>query len=111
MVADISNYVGREQAFIKHYFLESYLESLVYKTASTFDEIAYVDGFSGPWQSTGENFADTSFGIALAALRKAKGTWKEHGRDVGMSAYLVERSPTAYANLEGVTTQRHGRQS
>lgn len=102
MVADISNYVGREQAFVKHFFLESYLESLVYKTASAFDEIAYVDGFSGPWQSTGENFADTSFGIALAALRKAKSTWKEHGKEVRMSAYLVERSPSAYANLEAL---------
>lgn len=102
MVADISNYVGREQAFVKHYFLESYLESLVYKTASAFDEIAYVDGFSGPWQSSGEDFTDTSFGIALAALRKAKATWKDHGKEVRMSAYLVERSPAAFANLEAI---------
>ena len=102
MVADISNYVGREQAFVKHFFLASYLESLIYKTAGKFDEVAYVDGFSGPWQSTGEDFADTSFGIALAALRKAKASWKEHGRDVRMSAYLVEKSPSAYANLEAI---------
>lgn len=102
MVADISIYLGREQAFVKHYFLESYLKSLIYKTASTFDEIAYIDGFSGPWQSTGENFADTSFGIALAALRKAKGSWKEHGKDVRMSAYLVERSLKAYDSLEAI---------
>lgn len=102
MVADLSNYVGREQAFVKHFFLESYLESLIYKTAGKFDQIAYVDGFSGPWQSTGEDFADTSFGIALAALRKARATWKEHGRDVQMSAYLVERAASAYANLEAI---------
>jgi three-Cys-motif partner protein len=100
MVADISNYVGREQAFVKHFFLENYLEGLVYKTASVYDEIAYVDGYSGPWQSAGENYQDTSFGIALAALRKAKQTWKEHGRDVRMSAHLVERSPAAFANLQ-----------
>lgn len=62
----------------------------------------YVDGFSGPWQSTGEDFADTSFGIALAALRKAKATWKDHGRDVRMSAYLVEKAPGPYANLEAI---------
>ena len=102
MVADISKYVGREQAFVKHFFLESYLESLIYKTASAYDEIAYVDGFSGPWQSKGEDYSDTSFGIALAALRKAKATWKDHGKDVRMSAYLVERSATAYANLEAI---------
>ncbi|MGC1305486.1 MAG: three-Cys-motif partner protein TcmP [Caulobacteraceae bacterium] len=103
MVADITNYVGREQAFVKPFFLESYLESLIYKTASVYDEIAYVDGFSGPWQSTGEDYADTSFGIALAALRKAKGTWKDqHGKDVRMSVYLVERAAGPYANLEAL---------
>lgn len=103
MVADASRYVGREQAGVKHYFLEAYLESLIYKTASAYDEVAYVDGFSGPWQSTGEDFEDTSFGIALAALRKAKASWKAvRGRDVKMSAFLVEKSATAFANLEKI---------
>lgn len=103
MVADPSKYVGREQALVKHYFLEAYLESLIFKTASAYDEIAYVDGFSGPWQSTGENFEDTSFGIALSALRKAKASWKDlRGRDVKMSAFLVEKSAAAFANLETI---------
>ena len=82
MVADPLKYVGREQALVKRYFLKAYLESLIYKTASAYDEVVYVDGFSGPWQSTGEDFEDTSFGIALDALRKAKASWKERGRDV-----------------------------
>lgn len=102
MVADLRNYAGREQAYVKHFFLESYLESLVFKTASKYDHVAYVDGFSGPWQSTGENFEDTSFGIALAALRKAKAAWKTQSRDVRMSAFLVEKSPRAYAELEAI---------
>lgn len=102
MVADLSKYAGREQAYVKHYFLESYLESLIYKIASRYDSIAYVDGFSGPWQSTGENFEDTSFGIALSALRKAKETWKTRGRAVKMLAFLVERSAEAYSDLEKV---------
>jgi three-Cys-motif partner protein len=102
MVADISNYVGREQAFVKHFFLASYLENLVFKTASKFDHIAYVDGFSGPWQSTGDNYTDTSFGIALAALRKAKKAWKDQGRDVRMSAHLVEKAAGPYANLQAI---------
>jgi three-Cys-motif partner protein len=99
MVADISNYEGREQAYIKHLFLSDYLERLVFKTASKFDTVVYVDGFSGPWQSTGESFADTSFGIALAALRKARAAWKSHGRDVRMIAVLVESSHVAYDQL------------
>ncbi len=103
MVADVSKYAGREQAYVKHYFLESYLESLIFKIASRYDEIAYVDGFSGPWQSTGENFEDTSFGIAVTALRKAKETWKaQSGRDVKMSAYLVEKAASAYSALEAL---------
>ena len=102
MIADLRNYEGREQAYVKHFFLESYLESLVFKTASAYRHVAYVDGFSGPWQSQGENFEDTSFGIALAALRKAKAAWKEQGKEVKMSAHLVERSRTAYAELENI---------
>jgi three-Cys-motif partner protein len=96
------DYAGREQSYVKHVFLERYLEALVHKTASRYSNIVYVDGFAGPWQSANEQFHDTSFGIALAALRNAKASWKKNGRDVRMSAYLVERDPTAYKKLAGV---------
>ncbi|MFL5209498.1 MAG: hypothetical protein ACJ8CC_10155, partial [Microvirga sp.] len=72
MVA-LADYTGREQAYVKHVFLERYLETLFFKTASFYDHIFYVDGFAGPWQSANEQFEDTSFGIALQALRKTKG--------------------------------------
>lgn len=98
MVA-LEDYAGREQSYVKHVFLESYLESLVHKTASIFPHIVYVDGFAGPWQSATEKFGDTSFGIALNALRRARASWKEKGRDVRMSAFLVERDATAYEKL------------
>jgi three-Cys-motif partner protein len=101
MVA-IQDYQGREQAYVKHVFLERYLERLVHKTASRYDHIVYVDGFAGPWQSANEQFQDTSFGIALNALRSAKATWKAAGRDVKMSAYLVEHDPGSYGQLVGV---------
>jgi three-Cys-motif partner protein len=96
MVA-IQDYQGREQSYVKHVFLERYLERLVHKTASSYDHIVYVDGFAGPWQSASERFQDTSFGIALNALRQAKATWKAASRDVKMSAYLVEQDRVAYA--------------
>lgn len=102
MARNLDHYKGREQAYVKHFFLDEYLESLIHKTGSAYSEIAYVDGFSGPWQSSGENYADTSFGIALAALRKARASWKALGRDVKMTAYLVEKSAGAYANLEAI---------
>jgi len=98
MVA-IHDYQGREQAYVKHVFLERYLERLVHKTASRYDHVVYVDGFAGPWQSANEQFQDTSFGIALNALRQAKATWKTSRRNVKMSAHLVEQDSGAYAKL------------
>src|ERR1700748_3080921 len=88
MVA-FQDYAGREQAYVKHVFLERYLEALIFKTASRYNHIVYVDGFAGPWQSASEQFEDTSFGIGLDALRRAKASWKKIGRDVRMSAFLV----------------------
>jgi three-Cys-motif partner protein len=104
MVA-LSEYTDREQSYVKHVFLEGYLERLVHKTASKFPHIVYVDGFAGPWQSANERFEDTSFGIALAALRSAKAAWKKRGRNVKMSAFLVERDAEAYKKLEKVSAK------
>jgi three-Cys-motif partner protein len=101
-MVSLSDYAGREQAYVKHVLLESYLERLVHKVASSYDCVAFVDGFAGPWQSANEKFEDTSFGIALNALRRAKATWKQNGRDVKMFAALVEQDKTAYGNLEQV---------
>ena len=101
-MVSLGDYAGREQAYVKHVFLESYLEALIFKTASTYTHIVFVDGFAGPWQSANELFDDTSFGIALNALRSAKETWKKAGRDVRMTALLVEKDPTAYVRLASI---------
>src|SRR5947208_7678285 len=105
MMVSIEDYKGREQSYVKHVLLEQYLEALVYKTASVYPHIVYVDGFAGPWQSANEQFQDTSFGIALNALRRAKASWKSHGRDVRMSAFLVERDAGAYKKLAGISAK------
>ncbi|MGY4412758.1 three-Cys-motif partner protein [Bradyrhizobium sp. LB7.1] len=99
-MVSIDDYKGREQSYVKHVLLEQYLEALVHKTASAYPQIVYIDGFAGPWQSANENHEDTSFGIALRALRRAKASWRAIGRDVKMTAILVERSPTAFKELE-----------
>lgn len=102
MRPDRANYVGREQAYVKHHFLAEYVEQLVFKVASRRD-VVYVDGFSGPWKNQGEKFEDTSFGIALEALRAAKQTWARLGRgDRTMTALLVEKDPDAYARLQEI---------
>jgi three-Cys-motif partner protein len=98
MVA-LHDYAGREQSYVKHVFLERYLEALIFKTASRYNHIVYVDGFAGPWQSASEQFEDTSFGIALNALTRAKETWKKSGRVVNMTALLVEQNTAAHARL------------
>jgi three-Cys-motif partner protein len=99
-MVSLEDYAGREQAYVKHVFLERYLEALIFKTASTYNHIGYIDGFAGPWQSADEQFEDTSFGIALSALRKAKEAWKRaSGRDVKMTALLVEKDAKAFARL------------
>lgn len=104
MVA-LSDYTDREQSYVKHVFLEGYLERLVHKTASVYPHIVYVDGYAGPWQSANEKFEDKSFGIALNALRGAKASWQARGRDVKMSAFLVERDPDAYKQLAQVAAK------
>jgi three-Cys-motif partner protein len=102
VIGELKHYQGREQAYVKHFLLSEYLEIWAHKVASVYGEVAYVDGFSGPWQNSGERFEDTSFGIALGALTRAKATWKGLGRSVRMSAYLVEKDATAYTNLQVV---------
>src|SRR5450759_1038798 len=101
----LEDYAGREQSYVKHVFLERYLEALILKTASTYNHIVYVDGFAGPWQSANEQFKDTSFGIALNALRRAKATWKKARRDVRMTALLVEQNVIAHARLTTIRPQ------
>ena len=105
VVADLARYAGREQAYVKHYFLEVYLDALIHKLAGGYSHIVYIDGFSGPWQAIGENFEDTSFVIALNALRSAKAKWKELGRNVQMTAHLVEKSEAAFRKLARVPAQ------
>lgn len=99
------HYAGREQAFVKHHFLKQYLESFAFKIASAYDELVYVDGYSGPWKSGDENYGDTSFGIALQSLTSARKTWLDvphRCRDVRMTAHLVEQQAGPYRELERI---------
>ncbi len=44
------DYIGKEQAFIKHNLLKSYLERLFMIVGRYEEKILYVDCFAGPWQ-------------------------------------------------------------
>ena len=103
MTVALDNYVGREQAFVKHTLLRSYFSALIHKIVSRYDEFVYVDGFSGPWGSIDEDFSDTSFGISLAEMQKAKQRWASYGRTIRMRALLVEKQQNAFLRLRRVS--------
>lgn len=68
---NLEKYEGREQSLAKHLVLENYLEGLAVKTLmSNYTEFAFVDAFSGPWNTQDDNFSDTSPAISLRVLKK-----------------------------------------
>lgn len=97
---DLATYAGKEQAYVKHYLLEKYLAPLVYKVGSAWDSIVYIDGFSGPWQVNDPNFADSSFAVAIEALRHAHSELRNRGKSIRIQTILVEANKSAYAKLE-----------
>ncbi|MGI9065389.1 MAG: three-Cys-motif partner protein TcmP [Pyrinomonadaceae bacterium] len=92
---------GREPAYVKHSLLKVYLPDLVYRIGRTWDSFAYVDGFAGPWKTQDPAHADSSFAIAIEALRRTQVGLREiHGRDVYVTCILVEQNNDAFAELE-----------
>lgn len=104
MAVDFALYTGREQAFVKHTFLDKYIPRLIGKVCSPgsqYTEFVYIDGFAGPWKSTaGESFEDTSFGIALNHMTAQRLFYLGKGHDVKMRAFLVEKDANSFSQLE-----------
>src|SRR3954451_5072384 len=101
---NLSDYTGREQAYIKHCLLEDYLPEWGWKVGSEWDSLVYVDGFAGPWETSSPNFADSSFGVAVSALdRVEKGLRDRRGRRLGIQSVLVERDADAFEKLRAYT--------
>lgn len=101
----VEYYRGREQTYIKHFFLERYLERVAYNVLSFMDEFVYVDGFSGPWKSEDENYDDTSFAIALNQLRAVKAGLKLRGKNVRIRCLFNDNKPDAYEALKKVASK------
>jgi len=94
-------YRGREQTYLKHFFLEKYLERVAWNILSRRDEFVYVDGFSGPWKSEDDALEDTSFMIALNQLRKVRQGLKERqGRNIRLRCFFNDNNEQAYRELE-----------
>jgi len=89
----IGDYNGREQAFVKHRLLGNYLPKWGYKTGSQWDTLVYVDGFAGPWGVQSKDFSDSSFGIAVNALREMRAGQREHECEGGMRTEARRQIP------------------
>ena len=94
-------YRDREQTYVKHVILRTYLERFAHIIGSWADSITYVDCFSGPWQTKSEEFRDTSFGIAIDELRKARQhIVKSTGRQVALRCFFVESDKSSFERLD-----------
>lgn len=93
-------YKGREQAFIKHTLLETYLYKLFMIIGQHHSTISYVDCFAGPWQESTEDMSDTSIGRSLKIMRNCSESLHKMGHPVKFRALYVEKDATAYQKLQ-----------
>jgi hypothetical protein len=74
-----------------------YLPELAYRIGRIWDSLAYIDGFAGPWQTHDPDHADSSFGVAIEALRRTqKGLRDTHGLELYVNCVLVEKDSVAF---------------
>ena len=82
--------------------LRRYLQRFAFIIGSRWNSITYVDCFSGPWNSRSDEFADTSFGIAINELRSARDALRDNqGRQIQLRCFFLEKSRRAFAQLSG----------
>lgn len=96
------SYLGREQAFVKHQLLETYLLRLfmIIGPHHKNKTIRYVDCFSGPWQEGSDDLQDTSIGIALKIIQKCREGLLQRGIEVSFQALFIEKDKNAFQRLQ-----------
>nr|WP_163501988.1 three-Cys-motif partner protein TcmP [Halomonas socia] len=98
-------YLGREQAFLKHTILKTYLERLFMIIGRREIVINYVDCFAGPWSEESPQLDDTSIGISIKIMKDAaQSLRKVFGREVRFRALYIEKDPAAYRKLDQFLT-------
>lgn len=105
----IENYQGREQSFIKHLFLNNYLESAAYKLFQARSPVFnFVDAFAGPWRVSDTNkYSDASFSQAIETLDAVRRSLLDMGRP-GLKARFrfCERNPASVVKLQEFASQK-----
>jgi three-Cys-motif partner protein len=97
-------YRNREQTYVKHQLLRTYLERLFMIIGQYQSVIRYVDCFSGPWSEQDENLQDTSIGISLGIMNKCREGLKGMGKSVRFQALFIEKDKRAFEKLEAYLT-------
>lgn len=103
-------YKGREQTYLKHFFLEKYLQRVAFHIGYFYPRFVYVDGFSGPWRAQGEDLSDTSFRIALDQLNYVQTglAAPPHHKHPTVEAIFIEKDPVAFVALQQAVTEYKG---
>lgn len=104
----MSAYIDREQTEAKHFILKRYLQELTFKVLNQWEAIAYIDGFSGPWEAKMPDYSDTSFMIAIEVLKDAQKRIEEltgHRRTV--KCYFSENDRAAFQQLQAAVAPHH----
>ena len=104
----VEYYAGREQTYLKHFFLERYLETVAYHIGFFHQEFVYVDCFSGPWRANDEELGDTSIRIALDRLNSVRKGLAENRKYPTIRAIFVEKDPSAFTSLQQVLREHGG---
>ena len=103
----MSSYTDREQTQAKHFILRGYLQELAFKVLRHWD-IVYIDGFSGPWESTRDDLLDTSFMIAIGVLKEAQRIIEtQTGLRRRIRCFFSEENAAAYHKMASAVAAYH----
>ena len=108
LMKPVGYYKDREQTYLKHFFLERYLETVAYHIGYSQKEFVYVDCFSGPWRAEDEELGDTSIRIALDRLNSVRNGLAQRQKYPSIRAIFVEKSPSVFATLKQVLQEHRG---
>lgn len=101
-------YQGREQTEAKHFILRRYLQTLAFKTLhGGWSTLAYIDGFSGPWQSKTPDHSDSSFMIAVEVLKDAQAKVRQSGKQPRIKCFFAEENRDSFAQLQAAVAPYH----
>ncbi|WP_157951561.1 three-Cys-motif partner protein TcmP [Agrobacterium pusense] len=101
-------YHRREQTEAKHFILRRYLQTLAFKTLQGgWGTLAYIDGFSGPWQSKTPDHSDSSFMIAVQVLKDAQAKVRQSGKRPRIKCFFSEENRDSFAQLQAAVAPHH----